>query len=273
MLRRAALRSGGGSGVRSGLRSGLLARVLLRLLPGVLSGLTVCAIAEPAWGQAIKRDPAAPADAYCNEVLASLNRDLTARKPEAFLAASTFFDTGQCVARSDARSLEFLAQAARTGSAQGVRRLARRFALGQGVPQSYSNAGAWLAGKGASNEPLQPWDYSIGYAYAVLSEVLASVRYPAGDLRGASDAAFVIEVDALRARQINLKPTVDGADPKTELYAALAAAFNARAPDVVKALPPPDPKLLVNARVAMPVSLRFKGGGTIDVLEDEPILR
>lgn len=253
VLRRAALKRGG-------------------LLIGA-AALLLCIGAEPAWAQAVRRDPAAPADQYCTEVLASLNRDLAARKAEAFLAASTFHETGQCVERSDVRSLEFLAQAARSGSAQGVRRLSRRFALGQGVPQSYSNAGAWLAGKGASNEPLQPWDYSIGYAYAVLSEVLATVRFPAGDLRGATEATFVIEVDALRARQINLKPTVEGASPQTELYAAMAAAFNARAPDVVKALPSPDPKLLVNARVAIPVALRFKGGGKIDVLEDEPILR
>ena len=237
------------------------------------AALLLCGAAELAWGQAVKRDPAAPADAYCNEVLASLNRDLAARKPEAMLAASTFFETGQCVGRSDARSLEFLAQAARSGSAQGVRRLSRRFALGQGVPQSYSNAGAWLAGKGASSEPLQPWDYSIGYAYAVLSEVLAVVQYPAGALRGASDAAFVLEVNALRARQISLKPTAEGADTQTELYASIAAAFNARLPEVVKALPSPDPQLLVNARVAMPVALRFKSAGAIDVLEDEPILR
>jgi hypothetical protein len=243
-----------------------------RLRPGGVA-LLLCAVAELAWCQTVKRDLAVPEDAYCNEVLGSLNRDLTARKPEAFLAASTFYETGKCVGRSDARSLEFLAQAARSGSAQGVRRLARRFALGQGVPQSYSNAGAWLAGKGASDELLQPWDYSIGYAYAVLSEVLAVVKYPAGALRGATDAAFVLEVSALRARQISLKPTVDGSDTQTELYASITAAFNARLPDVVKALPSPDPKLLVNARVAMPVALRFKGDGGVDVLEDELILR
>ena len=237
------------------------------------AALLLCGAVELAWGQAVKRDPAAPADAQCTEILAALNRDLAVRKAEAFLAASDFYASGQCVGRSDARSLEFLAQAARSGSAQGVRRMSRRFALGQGVPQSYSNAGAWLAGKGASNEPLQDWDYSIGYAYAVLSEVLAAVQYPAGDLRGASEAAFVLEVNALRPRQISLKPTVEGADHQTELYVALAAAFNARLPEVVKALPSPDPKLLVNARVAMPVALRFKGAAGIDVLEDEPILR
>lgn len=237
------------------------------------AALLICCAAELAWGQAVKRDPAAPADAYCTEMLAALNLALAARKVDAFLAASNLFETGQCVGRSEARSLEFLAQAARSGSALGVRRMARRFALGQGVSQSYSNAGAWLAGKGGSNEPLQPWDYSIGYAYAVLSEVLALVQYPAGDRYGASEAAFVLEVNALRARQISLKPTVEGADLQAELYAALAAAFNARLPEVVKTLPSPEPKLLVNARVAMPVALRFKGGGAIDVLEDEPILR
>ena len=229
--------------------------------------------AGPAWGQAVKRDPAAAADARCTEVLAALNQDLAARRVEAFLVASNYYETGQCVERNPARSLEFLAQAARGGSPVGVRRLSRRFALGQGVGQSYSNAGAWLAGKGASNEPLQPWDYSIGYAFAVLSEVLASVVYPVSALLGPTEAAFVLEVNALRPSQINLKPTGDDAAGKTEFYAALSAALNVRAADVVKALALPDLKLLVNARVAMPVALRYKGEGALDVLEDEPILR
>jgi TPR repeat protein len=239
----------------------------------VVTVLLLCGAAAAAWGQGVKRDPGTVASAQCTELLDALNRELAARRAEAFLRASNLHESGQCVERSDARSLEFLAQAARAGSALAVRRLSRRFALGQGVPQSYSNAGAWLAGKGASNEPLLPWDYSIGYAYAVLSEVLASVQYPAGDLRGASEAAFVLEVNALRARQISLKATAEGANTQAELYSTLAAAFNARIADVVKALPSPDPQLLVNARVAMPVALRFKGAGAIDVLEDEPILR
>lgn len=234
----------------------------------------VCAAAQAAWGQAaVQRSPAAAADTQCNEVLASLNRDLAARKAEAFLAASTFHETGQCVERSETRALEFLAQAARSGSAQGVRRLSRRFALGQGVPQSYSNAGAWLAGKGAGDEALQPWDYSIGYAYAVLSEVLATVQYPDGALRGSTDAAFVLELDALRTRQVTVRPTAEGADPKAELYASLARVFNLRLPEVLKALPPPDPALLVSARVAIPVALRFRSAGAVDVFEDEPILK
>ena len=229
--------------------------------------------APAAWGQAVKRDPATPATTQCIELLDALNRDLAARRAEAFLRASNYFESGQCVERSDARALEFLAQAARGGSAVAVRRLSRRFALGQGVPQSYSNAGAWLSGKGASDEPLQPWDYSIGYAFAVLSEVLAHVQYPVSAMRGATEAAFVVEVDALRARQISLRPTAEDAAAKAELYAALTTALNARVPDVVKALASPDSKLLVRARVAIPVSLRFRGEGALDVLEDEPILR
>jgi predicted TIM-barrel fold metal-dependent hydrolase len=231
-------------------------------------------ITGAAWGQAVQRDPAASApDAGCTQLLEALNRELSARRPEALLRASQLHETGQCVARNDARALEFLGEAARAGNALAVRRLSRRFALGLGVPQSYSNAGAWLAGKGASDEALQPWDYSIGYAYAVLSEVLATVQYPSGALRGATEAAFVIEINAQRARQVLLRPTGEGADGQAELYVALAAAFNARVPDVLKALPTPEPQLLVNARVAMPVALRFKGVGAIDVLEDEPILK
>ncbi len=245
-----------------------------RLWPrSAVAVLLLCVVAQGASGQAVRRDPAAAPSAQCVELLEALNRELAARRPEAFLRASNYHESGQCVERSDARALEFLAQAARAGSALAVRRLSRRFALGQGVPQSYSNAGAWLAGKGASNEPLLAWDYSIGYAFAVLSEVLASVQYPTGAMRGPLEAAFVLEVDALRARQISLRPTTEDAAARADLYAALAAAVNARVPEVVKALAPPDPKLLVNARVAVPVGLRYKGEGALDVLEDEPILR
>jgi TPR repeat protein len=229
--------------------------------------------APAAWGQAVKRDPNTAATTHCIELLDALNRELATRRAEAFLRASNYHESGQCVERSDARALEFLAQAARGGSGLAVRRLSRRFALGMGVPQSYSNAGAWLSGKGASDEPLQPWDYSIGYAYAVLSEVLANVQYPVSALKGATEAAFVVEVDALRVRQLSLRPTSEDATSKADLYAALSTALNARVPEIVKALAPPDPKLLVRARVAMPVSLRFRGEGALDVLEDEPILR
>lgn len=233
----------------------------------------VAACTGAAHAQPVVRDPSVGASEQCIEITAALNRELASRRVEAFLAAANLYETGQCVERNDARALEFLAQAARGGSPQGVRRLARRFAWGQGVPQSYSNAGAWLAGKGASNEPLQPWDYSIGYAFAVLSEVLATVQYPTAALRATKEAAFVLEVDAVRPRQINLKPTAEDAAANAGLYAALATALNARVPEVVKALPSPDPALLVSARVAMPVALRLRGEGALDVLEDEPILR
>jgi len=226
-----------------------------------------------AHAQPVVRDPTVGASEQCIEIIAALNRELASRRVEAFLAAANQYETGQCVQRNDARALEFLAQAARGGSAQGIRRLSRRFALGQGVPQSYSNAGAWLAGKGSSSEALQPWDYSIGYAFAVLSEVLATVKYPTSELRDVAEAAFVLEVDALRARQVSLRPTAEDAASRAAAYRALAAAVAERASEVVKALPSPDPALLVSARVAMPVALRWRGEGALDVLEDEPILK
>lgn len=238
-----------------------------------VAALWVGIAASGASGQTVQRDPALAPSAQCVELLGALNRELAARQPEALFRASNLHESGQCVERSDARALEFLAQAARSGSASAVRRMSRRFALGQGVPQSYSNAGAWLAGKGASNEPLQPWDYSIGYAFAVLSEVLSGVQYPLGLMQPPLEASFVLEVDALRVRQLSLRPTADDAVARADLYAALAAAMNARVPDVLKALAPPDPKLLVNARVAMVVGLRYKREGALDVLEDEPILK
>ena len=57
------------------------------------------------------------------------------------------------------------------------------------------------------------------------------------------------------------------------MYAALQAAFDARLPEALKTLVPPDPKFLVRARVAVPVSVRLNDQAALDVLEDEPILR
>jgi TPR repeat protein len=235
--------------------------------------LLLTAGAASASAQALQRDPAAAADAQCTELLNALNRELAGRRADAFLAAANLYESGQCVGRNETRAVEFLGQAARAGNALAVRRLSRRFALGQGVPQSYANAGAWMAGKGASNEPLQAWDYSIGYAFAVLSEVLATVQYPVSAMKAPVDAAFVLEVNAARGGQVTLKPTAADAASRGELYAALGNVLSARAAEVIKLLPRPDPSLLVNARVAMPMALRLRAEGALDVLEDEPILR
>ena len=211
--------------------------------------------------------------AACASAVATLNRDLRDRKNvDALLAAASLHEAGHCVERSDAKAAEYLGQAARAGSAVGARRLARKFATGQGVPQSYANAGAWLDGKGVSNEALGAWDYSIGYAYAVLTELLARVHYPVDALAPQTEAAFVVEINALLARTLELRPTAPDAAARGPLYAAVQAAFAAALPTALAALPAPDPKLLVVARVTQPVSLRLDDRASLDVLVDEPLL-
>jgi hypothetical protein len=239
-----------------------------------IAGLMLACAAAGAQAQSSASAPSPPSAATCKATIEALNRGLIdSKRVEAYLSAARFHETGYCVERSEAKAADYLGHAARAGSAVGAQRLARKFARGQGVPQSYAMAGAWLTGKGAGKEPLTAWDYSIGYAYAVLSEVLATVRYPIDALKPVPEAAFVIEVDASLVRNIGLRPTAEDAATRGELYAALQAAFNDRLPEAIKTLAPPEPKFMVQARVAQPVSVRLNDKAALDVLEDEPILR
>lgn len=249
---------------------------MARKVSGCLGLIALAAAGAMSGAQAQGNEsmPGLPSSALCKPQIEALNRGLLDKKrPEAFLAAARFHETGYCVERSEAKAAEYLGHAARAGSALGARRLAGKFARGKGVPQSYATAGAWLTGKGTTKEPLVAWDYSIGYAYAILGEVLATVRYPVAALKPAAEAAFVVEIDASLVRSISLRPTANDAAANADLYAALQAAFDARLPEALKTLVPPDPKFLVRARVAVPVSVRLNDQAALDVLEDEPILR
>ena len=238
------------------------------------AALAIACVTSGAHAQSNASTSNPPSAATCKATIEALNRGLLdTKRVEAFLAAARFHETGYCVQRSEAKAVEYLGHAARAGSALGARRLAGKFARGQGVPQSYATAGAWLAGKGTTKEPLVAWDYSIGYAYAVLSEVLATVRYPVEVLKPPIEAAFVVEIDALLVRNVGLRPTAEDAASRPELYAALQASFNDRLPEALKSLPPPESKFLVHASVAVPMSLRVSEKAALDVLEDEPILR
>jgi len=248
-----------------------------RLRPGLSIApaltLTLALASALAQGQAAAPGAVPRVTVSCNELLEGINRGMADKKAEAFVAAANLHEAGRCAERNDVRAVELLGQAAKMGSAAAVRRMARRFALGHGVPQSYANAGAWLGGKGASEEPLQPWDYSIGYAYGVLSQVLAKAQFPAGELRQTIEARCVIEIDARHTGQVNLRPTADDAASHAKLYSALRVALNEPLVAVLASMVPPDPALLTAARVAVPLAIRYKGHGELDVLEDVPILR
>ena len=151
--------------------------------------------------------------------------------------------------------------------------LARRFGLGRGVPQSYANAGAWITGKGRSDEALEAWDYSIGYAYTIVAELLAGVRYPVRTGAPPRETSFVVEVDARRPTQVVVRLTDGDTHPLDRLDSALEEAFAARLAQTLPWLAPADPRLVVAARVTVPVSIRYRSAGEVAVLEGELLLR
>lgn len=195
----------------------------------------------------------------------------------AVLAASSAALAGPLAAASAPPAAKPTAVAPTDEAAQAkVRRaerlLALRFGRGQGVPQSYANAGAWITGKGRSDEPLERWDYSIGYAYTIVAELLAGVRYPPRAADQPVETSFVVEIDAQRPAQVSVRMT-DASQPLGGLDRALEQAFRVRLAQTLPWLARPDPKLVVAARVSVPVSIRYRTPSDVAVLEGEQLLR
>ena len=236
--------------------------------PAAVPSLCLVAIAlgaPPAFAQD------APA-ADCQRLIARVDAGLAERRREAWFAAAELYEAGRCVRRDDERAAQYLGEAARAGERGAMLRLARRFGLGRGVPQSYANAGAWLSGKGASDEAIEPWDYSVGYSYTVLGELLAALPYPPRAAGQPDEQRFVIEVQALNAARPTLRMTSDGAGAaalRERLERALAQCID----EVLRTLPAANPKLLTRAGVALPVTLHWRATDAVDAVEGEPLMR
>jgi hypothetical protein len=213
------------------------------------------------------------ASAECAAKIATLRRDLSAHSAVAYMQAARLHERGDCVARNVSKVAEFLGEAVRLGSTAAARQLALRFAFGRGVPQSYANAGAWLSGKGVSDEGLEPWDYSIGYAYAVAGAALESLEVPQDAVEPRAEVRLVLEVNAIAPRLPALRLTGEAASVQEPLRARLAAAFDAAASRALAWLAPTDPTLLVAARVSVPLLLRPADGGRFELIDDDPLLR
>jgi hypothetical protein len=239
--------------------------VVTRLVAVVLFASAVDAAAQAV--------PSTDAASPCVAMLADLNAGLQQRRVEAMLAAAALHENGRCVAKDDAKAVQYLGEAAKAGSRLASTRLARRFGRGWGVPQSYANAGAWIAGKGASDERIDAWDYSVGYAGTVVTELLAAVRYPTPATGQPTELSFVIEVDALNPTRIAFRTTSEPAEGSAALAASLEAAFRARVTEVLTWLAPPDRRLIVPARVAVPVKLHYVSAQEVAAYEGDPILR
>jgi hypothetical protein len=239
----------------------------------VLLVVALCVTSAESLAQAASAGAAASPVVQCEKVLAELNAGLGKKQVEALLAAATLLELGRCVARDDAKAAEYLSDAARSGSRPAALRLARKFGRGAGMPQSYANAGAWVTGKGHSDERIEAWDYSIGYAYTVAAELLAVVQYPRPHAGQPSEVSFAVEIDAARPTRLTFRGTSTPAPGSAALLSAVQRAFDARLAEVVKWLPAPDPKWIVMARVTVPVSIRYDSPTSVAALEDDLILR
>jgi hypothetical protein len=244
-----------------GARAGLFA-----LVTGLMTGSALAA------QDGLKLPDATVSDA-CRKEVNELNAALATRRVEALMAAAAALESGRCVARDNGMAAEYLTEAARLGHRPAALRMARKFGRGGGLPQSYANAGAWLAGKGLSEERIEPWDYSVGYAYTVVSTLLSAVTYPPRDPSQPAEIGFVVGIDARQPKRVTLRRTSAETPATAAWYDAMERALQSRLPEVLTWLAPPDASLLVAASVSIPVSLRYDSPTDLKVLENEPLLR
>ncbi len=222
---------------------------------------------------ALAQDAKSPSAQDCPALMAALNPQLAKRNPEALLNAATLHEAGRCVAKDETKALEYLNAAASAGNQVATERLARRFARGWGVPQSYAMAGAWAGGKGASDERLDAADHSIGFAASVVTELLAAVTYPPLPERAARALSFVVEIDAMRPTRLAYRMTSPSTPESAALSSAVQLALEARLPEVLKWLPPADAALLRPARTAVPVTLRYTSPLEVEAVRYEMVIK
>ncbi len=218
---------------------------------------------EPVWG----------APAHCAAKLEQVNRGAGQPRPEDLLAVGQMLESGECVLRNDARAAQFYGQAARSGNAAAARRLALLFGAGRGVPQSYANAGAWLAGKGASDERIEPWDYSIGLAYTLIAASLEQLRYPQEEWPAGLALSLAIEADTQRPGKIGWRFTGEPAAKTEGLARPIDRAIDAAVAQALLRMAPADPRYRVAARVTLPITVQHETGARFVVTEHDALLR
>ena len=218
---------------------------------------------EPVWG----------APAYCAAMLEQVNRGASEPRPEDFLAAGRMLESGECVVRNEARASQFYGQAARRGDPVAARRLALLFGTGRGVPQSYANAGAWLAGKGGTDESIEPWDYSIGVAYTLIAAALEQFRYPQASWPAGLALTLAVEADTQRLGRLAWRFTGERVAQAEALTGPMNEAVDAAVAQALLRLAPADARYRVAARVTLPITVRHEAGGRFVVTEQDALLR
>lgn len=218
---------------------------------------------EPIWG----------APAHCAAMLEQANRSAGQPGTEDLIAVGQMLESGECVLRNEARASQFYGQAARRGNAAAARRLALLFGAGRGVPQSYANAGAWLAGKGDTDERIEPWDYSIGVAYTLIAASLEQLRYPQAAWPVGLALSLAIEADTQRPGKLGWRFTGERVPQAEALTRPIGDAIDVAVAKALLRLAPADSRYRVAARVTLPITVRHEAGERFVVTEQDVLLR
>jgi hypothetical protein len=84
-------------------------------------------------------------DDDCNAAVDTINDGMRAQEPRAFYIAGQLFQNGFCLAQNVPRSIRLYERGAQLGDRESARILALTYARGDGVTQSYREAGRWYA--------------------------------------------------------------------------------------------------------------------------------
>jgi hypothetical protein len=248
----------------------------------VLARLRLLAPVLGAMAQGLQAQTAAPVlllapvwgtPPHCAAMLERANRGTDQLQADDYLAVAQLLEAGECVTRDEARAAQFYVLATRRGNVAASRHLAALFGAGRGVPQSYANAGAWLAGKGGTEERIEPWDYSIGVAYTLVAGALEQLRYPQAAWPMDLTLTLVIEADTQRPGKLGWRFTGEPVPQAAALAGPMGEAIDRAALKALERMAPVDPKYQVTARVSLPITVRREAADRFVVTEQDALLR
>jgi hypothetical protein len=241
-------------------------------------GLALCA--SLASLPAMSQQPGKGFDIYevlklsCDGMVPAVNTGVAEGHLSASLLAAEMFDGGLCVGKDPARAAEVLDDAARKGSPVAAQRLALKFALGDGVPQSYAMAGAWFMGKAQGSAPLTTEDYSRGYAAAIVTLAMRNVQFPRSAAEVGAGADLAVALNPLKPLEAEIAVTsrrsrapATGSMVSRDYGKVYERMLRGKIEEAVAKLPPPKTELLVDAVVKRDISFHFTDRGTMERVE------
>ena len=186
----------------------------------------------------------------CESAVEVINRGMLDNEPKSFYIAGQLFQNGFCLTQNVPRSLGLYERGALAGDRESARALALAHARGDGVPQSYQQAGRWYAvmrGEKAgveepSSESFAAPDVVIRtYIEAVKDLAFASIVYPKDAVAQGVTGTVKIRFDPRFARVVLVSSTDSlgtNAAPEPNRHDFERALINAYG-DAIRILPKP----------------------------------